>query len=107
MTESYEDVIKKLTFSQKMIVGVIVWAIKNHKLLWLITKVAEYLGAHLHIDKETKTWKIESDPMFNPHNQNINYDDIAAIFKSKPETFKVHEERTAEGKFKSFTVSTQ
>jgi len=35
------------------------------------------------------------------------YDDIAKIVKSDPSTFKVVEERTPDGKFKSFSVSTQ
>lgn len=35
-----------------------------------------------------------------------NYDDINAIFKSKPETFKAKEERYPDGRFKSYTIET-
>lgn len=34
------------------------------------------------------------------------YEDIDKIFKSNPETFKTHEEKDANGKFKSYSVST-
>ena len=35
------------------------------------------------------------------------YEDIDAIFKSRPDTFKTHEERDEFGHFKSYSVSTQ
>ena len=38
---------------------------------------------------------------------NRYYDDISAIFKSKPENFVVTEERNEDGSFKSFSVSTK
>ena len=34
------------------------------------------------------------------------YEDIDAIFKARPEKYKVHEERDADGKFLSYVVST-
>ena len=44
--------------------------------------------------------------MWAPQFQRRTYEDIAAIFKSNPETFKVSETRTPDGTFKSFSVST-
>lgn len=34
------------------------------------------------------------------------YEDIDKIFKSDPDNFKIHEEKDAMGKFKSYSVST-
>lgn len=34
------------------------------------------------------------------------YEDIEKIFKANPGNYKVHEEKTPDGKFKSYTVST-
>lgn len=90
----------------RLIVWVLVQAIKRRKFLWLATMAARYVALNLHVNKETKTWSLESLPMFHPEQQERNYDDIAAIFKSKPENYKVTEEKTPEGKFKSFTIET-
>lgn len=84
----------------------VVQAVKRKKFLWLATKAAEWIALNLHVDPETKTWKISSKPMWTPAFQTRNYEDIAAIFKSKPETFVTTEEKTPEGKFKKFTVET-
>mgnify|MGYP001612338364 CR=1 FL=1 len=35
------------------------------------------------------------------------YDDVDKIFKSNPEEFYVEEEKTSDGKFKAFHVSTE
>jgi len=43
--------------------------------------------------------------MFDPGFRKVTFDDIDAMFKSKPENFTVHEERK-DGKFKSYTVTT-
>lgn len=81
-------------------------AIKRRKFLWLATKAAKWLSLNLEIDHEKKTWKISSKPMWHPEYQRRYYDDITAIFKCDPRTFKVSEDRDAEGKFKRFTVET-
>lgn len=83
-----------------------VQAIKRRKFLWLASKAARWIALHLHVDKETKKWVIKSEPIDNPEFFNRNYDDIAKIFKSNLEAYKVNEERTADGKFKSFTIET-
>lgn len=69
-------------------------------------KLAGWLAINLQIDTKTKKWSITSLPMTDQNFVNRNYDDITAIFKAKPETYKVFEEKTPDGKFKSFTVST-
>lgn len=81
-------------------------AIRRKRFLWVASKAARWVALNLHVDRETKQWSIKSAPMFQPQFQTADYSDIAKIFKSKPETFKVHEERTSDGKFKSFSVET-
>lgn len=58
------------------------------------------------MDTKTKKWSITSAPMTDQEWVNRNYDDIYAIFKSKPDTFVVEETHNADGTFKSFTVQT-
>jgi hypothetical protein len=65
-----------------------------------------YLSLNLEIDHEAKTWKLRSKRMFAPQWQRRTYEDIEKIFKSRPEIFKVSEERDADGKFRRFTVET-
>lgn len=50
--------------------------------------------------------KITIGGVVDPASIKRTYDDIDKIFKSNPDTYKVKEERDAEGKFKSFTVTT-
>lgn len=85
---------------------VVIEAVKRKRFIWLAGKAARYAAMNVEIDHETKTWKIRSKPMWAPEFQRRTYEDIANIFKSKPETFKVEETRTADGKFKKFTVET-
>jgi len=42
----------------------------------------------------------------DPSTVKQTYEDIDNIIKSNPDKFKVHEEHTVNGKFKSFTVTT-
>ncbi len=44
---------------------------------------------NIEIDRENKTWKLVSAPMFNPTFQVRYYDDIEAIFKSDPRSYTV------------------
>lgn len=83
----------------------IVTAIKTKKFLWLASKAAKWVSLNIQVDPVKKTWIIRSKPIWNPQYQIRYYEDIANIFKSKPETFKVTEKRV-DGKFKSFTVET-
>jgi len=83
---------------------VVIKAIKSRKFIWLAIQLAKRLSLNIQVDPKAKTWKIVSKRMFAPEFQRHTYEDIASIFKSKPETFKVKEERTPEGKFKSFVV---
>ena len=85
---------------------VVVQAVKRKRLLWLTAKAARFIALNLRVDRENKTWTLTSKRMFAPQLQSRNYEDIADIFKSDPDTFKVSETRTADGKFKSFTVET-
>ena len=89
-----------------MALGVVLFSIQHRELLWVAIRVSRYLGVNIRIDPVSKKWSIISKRMFMPGLQTRNYEDIAAIFKSKPETFKVTETKTPEGKFKSFTVET-
>ena len=48
----------------------------------MLTKTAGYLGTHLVIDKETKTWKISSLPMAHPEFNVRDYSDIENVHKT-------------------------
>jgi len=85
---------------------VIIEALKRRKFLWLATKAAKFVALNLEVDREKKTWKLSSKPMWCPELQKRTYADIAAIFKCDPRSFKVTEDRDAKGKFKRFVVET-
>ena len=113
---TYKEQLKKLSFKQRILVHIIVTAIKHRKFLWLFTIIAEYLGTHLKIDKETKTWSISSSKAFNPANQNINYNDIEHIHLQAVKKLlgdnKILldgdiETRNSEGKFRGFIVESK
>ena len=64
------------------------------------------MGIFIEIDPKNKTWKVHSTPSFDPREQERNYDDILAIFKSNMDTFETTEERDEHGRLRKFTVST-
>lgn len=53
----------------------IVQAIKRRKLLWLTERAASYLGGHLRIDRETKTWSFRSDRAADPGGKGAYFED--------------------------------
>lgn len=73
----------------------------------MASKLAKYIALNIRKDPTTKKWYLASRGIFMSVFQQRNYNNIAAIFKSKPETFKVTETRTPEGKFRSFIVETK
>ena len=94
----------KLSLKYRILVWLIVTAIKSGHGLWLVGKLAKWVALNIEIDHEKKTWKISSRPMWYPHFQERYYTEIEAMFSSDPRTFEVKEVRDATGKFKSFTV---
>ena len=60
----------------------------------------------MRIDRENKTWELTSERMFDPSWERVYYTDIEEIFKAKPSGYHVEETRYPNGKFRSFTVST-
>lgn len=67
-------------------------------------KLAKWVALNIEIDREKKTWKITSRPMWYLYFQERYYTDIEEIFKADSRTFEVKEVKDANGKFKSFTV---
>jgi len=61
---------------------------------------------NLEVDREKKTWKVSSKPMWHPELQRRTYEDISRIFKSDPRTFQVEETRDSQGKFRKLIVTT-
>lgn len=94
-----------LPFKINFYIRLIIALLRVGKFLWFVQKIMNYID--IEFDTKNKTWKISSAGMvFNPYLQEIDYSDIDAIFKSNPNLFKVEEEKTIEGTFKKYVVST-
>lgn len=52
-------------------------------------------------------FKVTIGGITDPATIQRTYEDIEKIFKSNQANFKIHEEKTPEGKFKSYSISTE
>jgi len=86
---------------------VIVKAIKNRDYTWLLAKIVRYVTLNIRFNHEEKKWEISSGKSTDPAWGKVFYTDIEEIFKSKPSSYTVHEERFPNGRFKSFIVETR
>ena len=77
----------KLPLRWKLTIILLICSLKASKFVFFVSKI---LGSiNIEIDKETKTWKINSkDRIDDPAFQKRYYTDIDAIMKSHPELYK-------------------
>ena len=78
----------------------------GRKWAYLADSIARSFGLVFLIDTKNKTWRLSSEPMFDPSYQVRYYDDILAIFQSDPRTFESEETRDEQGRLLRFSVST-
>lgn len=105
---------ENLPVHQKILVVIIVEAIRHRKFLWLATVAANYIASRLEVDWDKQTFKFKSEKAFDPTNTKIDYEDINKLLeklhgpKLNPDDWKqgATEEHDTAGKFKRYSGET-
>jgi hypothetical protein len=94
-----------LPLDKRLLVWLIVSAIKTGDFIWLAHRIAKTLN--LEINTKDKTWRISSEAAFDPSFQKRTFDDVYAIFKADPYKYYTEEERNGNGRLVRYVVSTE